>query len=102
MNQGWNILDKHDLEIGEIGCGIIFMIVQSQCLRWSIFTKRVGRCAGVQAVCQSKGFELYDFLFASDMLEEVGEWKNHLLGTAEEYDMQIMCMKLALELARVL
>ncbi len=59
-------------------------------------------CAGVQAVCQSKGFELYDFLFASDMLEEVGEWKNHLLGTAEEYDMQIMCMKLALELARVL
>lgn len=55
-------------------------------------------CAGVQAVCQSKGFELYDFLFASDHLEE-GEWKNHLLGTSEEYDMQIMCMKFALELA---
>ena len=56
-------------------------------------------CAGVQAVCQSKGFELYDFLFASDHLEEA-EWKNHMLGTSEEYDMQIMCMKFALELAK--
>lgn len=55
-------------------------------------------CAGVQAVCTYKGFELYDFLFASDHLGEE-EWNNQMLGTAEEYDMQIKCMKLAIELA---
>lgn len=55
-------------------------------------------CAGVQAVCQSKGFGLYNFLFASDHLGET-EWTNRLLGTEEEYDMQIKCMKLAMEFA---
>lgn len=55
-------------------------------------------CAGVQAVCACKGFELYDFLFASDYLGET-EWTNKMLGTETESDMQIRCMKLALELA---
>lgn len=55
-------------------------------------------CAGVQAVCACKGFELYDFLFASDYLGET-EWTNKMLGTETENDMQVKCMKLALELA---
>ena len=55
-------------------------------------------CAGVQAVCACKGFELYDFLFASDYLGET-EWTNKMLGTETESDMQVRCMKLALELA---
>lgn len=55
-------------------------------------------CAGVQAVCACKGFELYDFLFASDYLGET-DWTNNLLGTEAENDMQIRGMMLALELA---
>lgn len=55
-------------------------------------------CAGVQAVCRSKGFELYDFLFASDHLDGA-EWNNQILGTREEYDMQVRCMEFALDLA---
>lgn len=55
-------------------------------------------CAGVQAVCRYKGFALYDFLFASDHLDGA-DWNNHILGTRQEYDMQIRCMEFALDLA---
>ncbi len=54
--------------------------------------------AGLQAVCDHHGFSLKAFLFASDHLEEA-EWHNEMLGSAREWDMQINCFLLALDLA---
>ena len=54
--------------------------------------------AGIQAVCDYHGLSLYNFLFASDCLEQE-EWKNELLGTSGEKEMQVKCFQLALHLA---
>lgn len=54
--------------------------------------------AGMQAVCEYHGLTLKAFLFASDCLE-TEEWHNELLGTDREWDMQIKCFLLALDLA---
>lgn len=55
-------------------------------------------CAGAQAVCDFRGWEFYDFLFAGDLLE--GEsWEARIIGGAEEIDHQLRYFLLALELA---
>ena len=55
-------------------------------------------CAGVQAVCIYHKLHLYDFLFASDCLD-TKEWRNELLGSDAEWDMQIKCFVLAMDMA---
>ena len=40
-------------------------------------------CAGAQAVCDFRGFELYYFLFSSDLLD-AEEWEGRTLGEEEE------------------
>lgn len=54
--------------------------------------------AGVQAVCKHHGLQLYNFLFASDCLGET-EWHNDLLGSEREWDTQIKCFMVAMDLA---
>ena len=56
--------------------------------------------AGLQAVCEYHDLTLKAFLFASDCLE-AEEWHNELLGSEREWDMQVRCFLLALELASV-
>ncbi|HWQ58833.1 MAG TPA: nucleoside phosphorylase, partial [Clostridia bacterium] len=58
-------------------------------------------CAGVQAVCDYRGWEYYDFLFAGDLLEEEG-WDARILGNDEEIDHQMRYFLLALEFAATL
>ena len=60
--------------------------------------KKLMEEAGIQAVCDYHGLSLYNFLFASDCLEQE-EWKNELLGTSGEKEMQVKCFQLALHLA---
>lgn len=54
--------------------------------------------AGLQAVCGYHGLTLKAFLFASDCLEGE-EWHNELLGSQREWDIQVKCFLLALDLA---
>ena len=54
--------------------------------------------AGMQAVCDYHGFSLKAFLFASDCLGSE-EWHNELLGSEQEWDTQVKCFLLALDLA---
>lgn len=54
--------------------------------------------AGMQAVCEYHGLTLKAFLFASDCLEPEA-WHNELLGSEREWDMQVKCFLLALDLA---
>ena len=54
--------------------------------------------AGMQAVCEYHDLTLRAFLFASDCLE-AEEWHNELLGSEREWDMQVKCFLLALDLA---
>ncbi len=54
--------------------------------------------AGMQAVCEYYGFALKAFLFASDCLG-TEEWHNELLGSEREWDIQVKCFLLALDLA---
>ncbi len=53
--------------------------------------------AGLQAVCEYHGLSLQAFLFASDYLDSE-DWHNELLGSEHEWDMQIKCFRLALDL----
>lgn len=55
-------------------------------------------CAGVQAVCAYRGLQFYNFLFTSDCLDKEN-WYNELLGSKQEWDMQIKCFALAMDLA---
>ncbi len=55
-------------------------------------------CAGLQAVCDFRGMELYCFLIAGDLLD-AGEWDRRILGRRPEKDHQRACMRLALEMA---
>ena len=54
--------------------------------------------AGMQAVCEYHDLTLKAFLFASDCLEQE-EWHNELLGGEREWDTQVKCFLLALDLA---
>lgn len=56
--------------------------------------------AGMQAVCEYHDLTLKAFLFASDCLG-AREWHNELLGSEREWDMQVKCFLLALDLAAV-
>ena len=54
--------------------------------------------AGLQAVCDYHNLELNAFFFASDCLGE-DEWHNQLLGNEQEWDTQIRCFALAMDMA---
>lgn len=55
-------------------------------------------CAGVQAVCDFRGLEYYDFLFSGDLLDSQ-EWDTRILGGDEERKHQLKNFYIALELA---
>jgi len=55
-------------------------------------------CAGAQAVCDFRGWEYYDFIFAGDLLKEES-WDARILGNEVEIDHQLRYFLLALELA---
>jgi len=54
--------------------------------------------AGIQAVCDFRGLELYDFLMSGDLLD-APEWDKRILSSKEEHDEQVKCLHIALELA---
>ncbi|MDQ2085334.1 nucleoside phosphorylase [Herbivorax sp. ANBcel31] len=55
-------------------------------------------CAGVQAVCDFRGIELYNFLISGDLLD-APEWDRRILGNEEEKNHQIKSFLIALELS---
>lgn len=55
-------------------------------------------CAGVQAVCDFRGLEYYDFLISGDLLD-APEWDKRILGSDEELDHQLRNFYIALEVA---
>jgi uridine phosphorylase len=55
-------------------------------------------CAGVQAVCDFRNLEFYNFLMSGDLLD-APEWDRRVLGDAGERTHQIRSFYLALELA---
>lgn len=55
-------------------------------------------CAGVQAVCDFRGLEYYDFLISGDLLDSQ-EWDRRILGNDEERTHQLKNFYIALELA---
>lgn len=55
-------------------------------------------CAGVQAVCDFRGLEYYNFLIGGDLLDSQ-EWDRRILGNDEEANHQLKNFYIALELA---
>ena len=55
-------------------------------------------CAGVQAVCDYRGLEFYDFLINGDLLD-CDRWDQRILGTDTEAGHQLRCFYAALDLA---
>ena len=55
-------------------------------------------CAGVQAVCDFRGLEYYNFLISGDLLDSE-EWDRRILGNEEEKNHQLKSFYIALELA---
>lgn len=55
-------------------------------------------CAGVQAVCDFRKLELYNFLISGDLLD-APEWEKRILGSEEEKNRQLSSFYVALELA---
>lgn len=55
-------------------------------------------CAGLQALCNFRGLELYQFFFGGDLLGDIN-WSRGTLGTNTEKSNQINCFELALEIA---
>lgn len=55
-------------------------------------------CAGVQAVCDFRGLEYYNFLISGDLLDSL-EWDRRILGNDEERNHQLKNFYIALELA---
>lgn len=55
-------------------------------------------CAGVQAMCDLRGLEYYDFLINGDLLDSE-EWDRRILGNDEERNHQLKNFYIALELA---
>lgn len=58
-------------------------------------------CAGLQAVCDFRGLELYCFLLAGDLLDS-DEWDARILGDEEEKDYQLKYFHIAMEMAAML
>lgn len=58
-------------------------------------------CAGVQAVCDYRKLELYNFLIGSDLLDSP-EWDQRILGTTDERMEQLKSFYIALELSLVI
>jgi uridine phosphorylase len=58
-------------------------------------------CAGLQAVCDFRGLELYSFLISGDLLD-APEWDRRILGDEEEKNHQLNNFYIALELAIIL
>jgi hypothetical protein len=54
--------------------------------------------SGVQAVCDFRKLELYNFFVSGDLLDSP-EWDRRILGDADECTFQIKGFYLALELA---
>ncbi len=54
--------------------------------------------AGIQAVCNFRNLELYNFYIGSDLLDSP-EWDRRILGETDEFVSQIKSFYLALELA---
>lgn len=57
--------------------------------------------AGVQAVCDYRKLEFYNFLIGSDLLDSP-EWDRRILGTSDERIEQVKSFYMALELALVI
>ena len=55
-------------------------------------------CAGLQAICNFRGLELYQFFFGGDLLGDIN-WSRGTLGTNVEKSNQINCFELALRIA---
>ena len=55
-------------------------------------------CAGLQAICNFRGLELYQFFFGGDLLGDIN-WSRGTLGTNVEISNQINCFELALKIA---
>lgn len=55
-------------------------------------------CAGMQAVCDFRGLEYYDFLISGDLLD-TEEWDRRILGLDGERSHQLRSFYIALELA---
>lgn len=55
-------------------------------------------CAGLQAICNFRGLELYQFFFGGDLLGDIN-WSRGTLGTNVEISNQISCFELALKIA---
>lgn len=55
-------------------------------------------CAGVQAVCDFRDLEFYNFLISGDLLD-APEWDRRILGTTEERNHQLSNFYVALEIA---
>lgn len=55
-------------------------------------------CAGLQAICNFRGLELYQFFFGGDLLGDIN-WSRGTLGTNVEKSNQISCFELALKIA---
>ena len=56
-------------------------------------------CAGLQAICNFRGLDLYQFFFGGDLLGDIN-WSRGKLGTNEEKSSQINCFELALKIAK--
>ncbi len=55
-------------------------------------------CAGIQAVCNFRKLELYNFLISTDLLD-APDWDRRILGNNEEANHQLSNFYIALELA---
>jgi hypothetical protein len=55
-------------------------------------------CAGVQAACDFRALEYYNFLIGGDLLDSQ-EWDRRILGNDEERNHQLKNFYIALELA---
>lgn len=56
------------------------------------------QCAGVQAVCDFRDLEYYNFLISGDLLDSQ-EWDRRILGNGEERNHHLESFYIALELA---
>lgn len=55
-------------------------------------------CSAIQAICDFRKLELYDFLISGDLLDS-SEWEERILGGEEEINHQLKNFCIALELA---
>lgn len=56
-------------------------------------------CAGLQAMCDFRGYQYYTFFYTGDLLD-APEWEQRILGNELEKDHQLANFQVALEIAR--